>query len=255
MSTSVEVVPARRHSRARFLVLVPLLPALAALALVALAPFSSASPFSTVSADQVAESLPETVDQPTATPVKATPAVTASPSPSAAAEEIFTGPPVKILPPPKPTGHRSGHVVSGGRCSAYGITTKSVSSAPYSAQGRRISGYINDERALDRGVQASAGARVSRTRREPGRSTSPTTTAQARRSGTASCGPTARTSTGSAADRAAALIPSRAHNGLHGLLRAQGQHPSLDVPSRRGRHRPRVQGLVPRRELLQLVGR
>jgi len=150
MSTSVEVSAARKHSRARFLVLIPLLPAFAALAMVAVVPFSTVSPFSTVNADQVAESLPGTVDQPTATPERATPAITAEPSPSAAAEEIFTGPPVKILPPPPPpksSGHRSGHVVSAGRCSAYGVTTKSVSSAPYSSYEQANLGYLNQARS------------------------------------------------------------------------------------------------------------
>jgi uncharacterized protein YkwD len=150
MSSTVEVSPARRHSRARFLVLIPLLPALAALAFVAIVPLS------TVSSDEIAQSLPATVIQPAAATAKAMPAITASPSPSAAAAaaEIFAAPPITILPPPPPpppkkaTGHRSsGHTVTSGRCSAGGITTTSVSSAPYSGYEQENLGYLNQARA------------------------------------------------------------------------------------------------------------
>ena len=95
MSSTVEVVPARRHSRARFLVLIPLLPALAALAFVAIIPLAA------VNADKVAQSLPATVEQPAAAPVQATPAITASPSPSAAAAEIFAAPPSRFFLRPR----------------------------------------------------------------------------------------------------------------------------------------------------------
>jgi uncharacterized protein YkwD len=96
MSSTVEVAPARRHSRARFLALIPLLPALAALAMVATVPLSS------VNSDLGAQSLPVTIAQPAAVPAQATPAITASPSPSAAAVEIFSAPPITVLPPPPP---------------------------------------------------------------------------------------------------------------------------------------------------------
>ncbi len=144
MSSRVEVVPARKHSAARFLVLIPLLPALAALAMVAIVPFSTAQ------AAQAIESLPATVEQAGAAPVQALPAITADPSPSAAAAQIFTAPPITILPPPPPpkaTGHRSSHVVSAGRCSAYGITTKSVSSAPYSSYEQANFAKLNGARS------------------------------------------------------------------------------------------------------------
>ncbi len=71
MSSTVEVGPARKHSRARFLVLIPLLPALAALAMVATVPRSS------VNTDLGAQALPLTVAQPAAASVQATPAITA----------------------------------------------------------------------------------------------------------------------------------------------------------------------------------
>jgi uncharacterized protein YkwD len=145
MSSTVEVTPARRHSRARFLVLIPLFPALAALAFVAIVPLSA------VSSDGAAQALPAAILQPVAAPAQATPAITASPSPSAAAAEIFSAPPITILPPPPPpkaAGKRSsGKVVSVGRCSAYGITDKSVSSAPYSATEQGNLGYLNQARA------------------------------------------------------------------------------------------------------------
>jgi uncharacterized protein YkwD len=147
MSTTVEVAPARKHSRARFLVLVPLLPALAALAMVATVPLSS------VNSDLGAQSLPGTVAQPAAAPVQATPAITASPSPAAAAVEIFSAPPITVLPPPPPpvakrsSGRISGHTVTSGRCSTGGITVTSVSSAPYSSYEQENFGLINDDRA------------------------------------------------------------------------------------------------------------
>lgn len=158
MSSTVEVVPARKHSRARFLVLIPLLPALAALAFVAIVPMSA------VSTDLAAQSLPAMVAQPAAAPVQATPAITASPSPGAAAVEIFAAPPITVLPPPPPppakkssghsssghssSGHSSsGKVVTAGRCSAGGITDRSVSSATYSSYEQENFGYINDDRA------------------------------------------------------------------------------------------------------------
>lgn len=141
MNGTVEVSPARRHSRARFLVLIPLLPALAALAFVAMVPLSA------VSSNEVAQSLPGSVIQPAAAPAQATPAVSASPSPSAAAAEIFTAPPIKVLPPPPPPRRSAGHVVSVGRCSAYGITVKSVSSAPYSSYEQANLGLLNGARS------------------------------------------------------------------------------------------------------------
>ncbi len=132
MSSTVEVTPAPRHSRARFLVLIPLLPALAALAFVAIVPLSS------VSTDQAAQSLPATVEQPAAAPVQATPAITASPSPSAAATEIFAAPPITVLPPPPPpVAKRSSHHSSAG-CSS-GATYGSYECANF--------GYINADRA------------------------------------------------------------------------------------------------------------
>ncbi len=113
MSRTVEVSPVRRHSRARFLVLIPLLPALAALAFVAMVPLSA------VSSNEVAQSLPGSVIQPAAAPAQATPAVSASPSPSAAAAEIFTAPPIKVLPPPPPVRKSSGHCSSGATYGSY----------------------------------------------------------------------------------------------------------------------------------------
>ena len=153
MSSTVEVSPARKHSRARFLVLIPLLPALAALAFVAIVPITA------VSSGESAQSLPATVAQPAAAPVQATPAITASPSPDAVGAEIFSAPPITVLPPPPPpvakksSGRSSGHVVTSGRCSTGGITVRSVSSAPYSSYEQENFGYINDDRAAE-GVDA-----------------------------------------------------------------------------------------------------
>jgi uncharacterized protein YkwD len=131
-------------------VLIPLLPALAALAMVATVPLSS------VSSDLGAQSLPDTLAQPAEAPVQATPAITASPSPSAAAVEVFSAPPITVLPPPPPpvvkkrsSGASSGHVVSAGRCSVGGITVTSVSSAPYSSYEQENFNYINDDRAAE----------------------------------------------------------------------------------------------------------
>ncbi len=127
MSSTVEVTPARRHSRARFLVLIPLLPALAALAFVAIVPLSA------LNSEEAAQSLPATVIQPAAASAHATPAITASPSPSAAAAEIFAAPPITVLPPPPPPVKKSsGH---------------SSSSAPYSAYERANFSYLNQARA------------------------------------------------------------------------------------------------------------
>lgn len=92
----MEVAPAPRHSRARFLVLIPLVAALAALAFVATVPLS------TVSSDEAAQALPAAIMQPVAAPTQATPAITASPSPAAAAAEILAAPPITVLPPPPP---------------------------------------------------------------------------------------------------------------------------------------------------------
>jgi len=149
MSSTVEVSPARKHSRARFLVLIPLLPALAALAFVAIVPITA------VSSGESAQSLPATVAQPAAAPVQATPAITASPSPDAVGAEIFSAPPITVLPPPPPpvakkaSSHSSGHTVTSGRCSTGGITVRSVSSAPYSSYEQENFGYINDDRAAE----------------------------------------------------------------------------------------------------------
>ena len=149
MSSTVEVTPARRHSRARFLVLIPLLPALAALAMVATVPMSA------VTTDQAAQSLPATVAQPAAAPVQATPAITASPSPSAAAVQIFSAPPITVLPPPPPPvvkrsgGRSSGHTVTEGRCSVGGVTDTSVSSDPYSGYEQSNFALLNDDRAAE----------------------------------------------------------------------------------------------------------
>ena len=127
MSGTVEVTPARRHSRARFLVLIPLLPALAALAFVAIVPLSA------VSSDEAAQSLPAAILQPAAAPAQATPAITASPSTSAAAAEIFSAPPITILPPPPPPKAKK--------------ASASVSSAPYGGYERENLGYLNQARA------------------------------------------------------------------------------------------------------------
>jgi uncharacterized protein YkwD len=127
MSGTVEVTPARSHSRARFLVLIPLLPALAALAFVAIVPLSA------VSSDEAAQLVPAAMVQPAAAPAQATPAITASPSPSAAAAEIFTAPPITILPPPPPPKAKK--------------SSASVSSAPYNAYERANLAYLNQARA------------------------------------------------------------------------------------------------------------
>jgi uncharacterized protein YkwD len=129
MSGTVEVTPARRQSRARFLVLIPLLPALAALAFVAIVPLSA------VSSDEAAQSLPATIVQPAAALAQATPAITASPSPSAAAAEIFSAPPITILPPPPPPPPKAKK------------SSASVSSAPYSAYEQENLAYLNQARA------------------------------------------------------------------------------------------------------------
>jgi uncharacterized protein YkwD len=163
MSGTVEVTPARRQSRARFLVLIPLLPALAALAFVAIVPLS------TVSSDEAAQALPATIVQPAAAaPAQATPAITASPSPSAAAAEIFSAPPITILPPPPPpkaTSKRSGKVVSEGRCSAYGISDTSVSSAPYSSYEQENLSYLNGARVENGLPELAWGSGLSNTAR------------------------------------------------------------------------------------------
>jgi uncharacterized protein YkwD len=132
----VEVTPARRHSRARFLVLIPLLPALAALAFVATVPLSS------VKSDLGAQSLPVTIAQPAAAPVEVTPAIFASPLANASEAQIFSAPPITVLPPPPPpvakrsSGHSSGNT-SGG-CS---------SGAAYGTYECASFRYINSDRA------------------------------------------------------------------------------------------------------------
>jgi uncharacterized protein YkwD len=149
VSSTVEVTPARRHSRARFLVLIPLLPALAALAFVATVPLSS------VKSDLGAQSLPVTIAQPAAAPVEVTPAIFASPLANASEAQIFSAPPITVLPPPPPpvakrsSGRISGQTVTSGRCSVGGITVRSVSSAPYSSYEQENFGYINDDRAAE----------------------------------------------------------------------------------------------------------
>jgi uncharacterized protein YkwD len=146
MSSTVEVARVRKHSRTRFLVLIPLVPALMALAFVASVPLSS------VNADTVAQSLPATVLQPAAAPAPATPAITASPSPSAAVAALFAAPPITVLPPPPPppAAKRSSGHSSGGHSSA-GCS----SGATYGAYECANFGFLNDDRAAA-GVAALA---------------------------------------------------------------------------------------------------
>lgn len=148
MSTTVEVTPAGSHnySRRRFLVLIPLLPAIAALAVLAVVPLSVVNP------TDASAQAPASIAYQSPLPEAPTPAITASPSPTAASAEIFTAPQITIQPPPAPAapksgGRRSGHVVTAGPCSAAGITTTSVSSAPYSSYEQENLAYLNQARS------------------------------------------------------------------------------------------------------------
>jgi uncharacterized protein YkwD len=144
MTSTVEVTPARKHSRARFLVLIPLLPALAALAMVATVPLSS------VNSDLGAQSLPDMIAQPAAAPVQATPAITASPSPAAAEAQIFSAPPITVVPPPPPPV-----AAVKKRSSVRGSSAGCSSGATYGSYECANFGYLNGDRAAA-GVPALA---------------------------------------------------------------------------------------------------
>lgn len=153
MSDTSEVKPEVRASRRRFLLLIPLLPALAALTMVMTLPIQGvgAGSLTHTSAPGLIGSSPSAAAEPV-------PAVSASPSPSAALEDLFAGPAASIQPPPpkKTSGGTTPRATGGGSGSQgpyYGMSASAYCAlklTPYSISGTNVNSFLtaaNLERA------------------------------------------------------------------------------------------------------------